>query len=321
MVKIGFLINLINVRGTTQASYDYALYNELILKNTSIIFAPYSAQHDTTMIMLFKEKFPIFFYKDISNLDNIIVREECDILYIIKYGKTDDFTSNIIKTIIHCVFDMSEPHGNVYAAVSENLAKKYNNSIFVPHMISLKQSKYSYNFRFYLNIPQDALVFGRYGGEDTFNIPFVKEIIKIIVNSYPNVYFLFANTPEFYNHKQIIHLQKIFGNDEKNRFISTCDAHLEANDLGHTFGLACGEFSINNKPIILYNGYVWNTAHFDIIKDKGIYFKTPEEFYNIITSWKKQDYEGKDWNCYKDYNPENVMLKFKQVFIDNISLN
>jgi hypothetical protein len=42
-----------------------------------------------------------------------------------------------------------------------------------------------------LQIPQDAIVFGRYGGMDDFNINIAKNAIKNYINLDTNVYFLF----------------------------------------------------------------------------------------------------------------------------------
>ena len=53
-----------------------------------------------------------------------------------------------------------------------------------------------------------------------------------------------------------------------------------------------GEFSVNNKPIIVYKGHVWNTAHYEILSDKAIYFEDASQLRDILTSfspdeWKK----------------------------------
>ena len=71
-------------------------------------------------------------------------------------------------------------------------------------MIGLKPSDTKENWREKLNIPDNAVVFGRHGGTDTFDIPFVKSIISKIVREFPNIYFIFVNTPSFDNHNQII---------------------------------------------------------------------------------------------------------------------
>jgi hypothetical protein len=319
MTKIAFLSPVINIRGTCVAMYDYADYSEKLLGNKSIIVVPsnHTDKSDIIAINKFVSRFPLLTYDSINDLDNILENEKCDILYCIKYGTRDDIFSRKIKTVIHCVFDLSQPHGDVYTAVSLTLAKKFNTTSFVPHMISLPPSETKENLRKDLSIPEDAIVFGRHGGQDTFNIGFCWEAINFIVKTRRDIYFLFINTPQIVKHPQIKYLPSIVTNDDKNRFICTCDAHLECNTLGHTFGLSMGEFSINNKPIIAYKGSLWNTAHLDILGDKAFYFKDKAEFYDILTCFNRKKVQESNWNCYSDYTPQKVMEIFKKVFIDN----
>ena len=128
---------------------------------------------------------------------------------------------------------------------------------------------------------------------------------------------MFINTPIFYRHKQIFYLPKITSEEDKNKFICTSDAYLEASNFGHSFAIAIGEYCVNNKPIITYNGWTWNQNHFKILGDKAIKFKSGDEFHKIITTFNPKEYEKLDNNCYKEFTPEKVMQKFKEVFIDS----
>lgn len=316
MVKIAFFSDHLNERGTTQAIFDYAHYNEILLGNKTIIITlKNSIYHDQLALDKFKNRFTLFFCDKIEECEFFL--EDCDIFYCIKYGKNNYYLPLKIKNVVHCVFDMSEPHGDVYAGVSESLAKKFNSKLFVPHMISLIPSvNKEDNLRTILNIPENAIVFGRHGGQDTFNIQFVIDEIYNIVQTNSNIYFVFVNTPIFIHHPNVIFLNKIITNEEKNQFINTCDAHLECGTLGHSFGISIGEFSVNNKPIIAYGGETWNNAHKDILGNKAIYFYNSTDFYNILTTFNPIEYNDKDLNCYKEYTPEKVMKKFKSVFID-----
>ena len=318
VIKIAFHSEIIDVRGSCVAIYDYANYNEILLNNKSVIVVPLDSitqnRNDDIAVTKFMQRFQVYFYKDKDDLENFI--SDCDILYTIKFGKNNNLFSTKIKTVVHCVFDMTEPHGDIYAGVSEQIADKFNQRLWVPHMIGLRPSLSKENLRKQYNIADTAIVFGRFSGHDTFNIDFVHHSIEKIVNERDDIYFLFANTPIFYKHKQIIYLSKIVDDIDKNKFISTCDAHLECSNFGQSFGLNIGEFSVNNKPIICYNGWTWNQSHFKILKDKAIKFATEEEFYNIITSFNAKDYEDKDMNCYKNFTPEIVMKQFKEIFID-----
>ena len=315
-MKIAFYTPDINCRGTCVALFDYAYYSQQYFNFTPIIIShsSYLSSNDIVITKKFQLHFPLFYISNIDELESILEKEKCNLLYCIKYGKNDGIYSKRIPTVIHCVFDMSEPHGDVYAGVSETLAKKFNKELYVPHMVSLPISIFKESLRQTLNISKDDIVYGRYGGMDTFDIPFVYETIKEVVQVKKNIYFLFINTPKFITHPQVIYLDKVYDNDEKNRFICTCDFMIHARLGGETFGLAIAEFSINNKPIITYGGYVVDTAHKEILKEKAIYYHNKDDLYNLFLTLDSDKVKDKDWNCYKEYRPLKVMEQFKKVF-------
>lgn len=321
MVKIAFHIDQLDIRGTGVALFDYANFNEKLLGNESVIIVPQATvnKSHSQALQKFTHRFQkVLAYKD---LETVLEEEKCDLLYCIKYGKNDGVFSKKVKTVVHCVFDLSEPHGDIYAGVSEALVKKFNKELFVPHMVSLPPSKTKEHLRKQFNIPEDAVVFGRYGGADTMNLQFCWEVIGHLVQKRKDFYFLFINTPQIVKHPRVLYLPTITTENDKNLFINTCDAYLECGNLGHSFGLAIGEFSVNNKPIIAYKGpNMWNTAHFDILGDKGIYFSNAVEFYKILESFNPDDYKDKDLNCYRDYSPEQVMKIFDDIFLEEMKV-
>lgn len=317
MYVIAFNTPILDVRGTCVALYDYAHFNETLLKNKSIIVVPQSANaiSDSIVVDKFTSRFPIYTYSSLEDLELLMMTHKIDLFYDIKYGKKSGYIPRNVKVGIHCVFDMTEPHGNVYAGVSKSLALKFGSAIYVPHMVSLVPDS-TENLRSELGIPPDSIVFGRYGGLDTFNLQFAIDTMIRVVNNCANIYFLLGNSPCYYRHPQIIHIAKFVKNSDKNRFISTCNAHIEFGTLGHSFGLAVAEFSVNKKPVIAYTGQVWNTSHIDILADKGIYFNCPQELYSILTTWTDDKYKDKAINAYSEYTPEKIMVIFKAVFID-----
>lgn len=315
-MKIAFHSPSITVRGTENAIFYYALYNEIILGNKSIIITPVSGLFESDMMAIkkFNEKFRILYYTTLPEMEKQI--RDCDILYCIKYGKNDGIMSNKIKTVIHCVFDMSEPHGSVYAGVSRAIASKFERELYVPHMIGLLPSTTGENLRSQLNIPENAVVFGRMGGSDTFDLEIGLNAIRRVLRNFNNIYFVFVNTPVFVKHDNAFFLGKIIEDDDKNKFIVTCDAHLECGTLGHSFGISLGEASVNNRPCICYNGDMWNTSHLQILGEKGIYYGSEDELYNILSTFKPEEHKNIDYNCYREYCPDKVMNEFKKVFID-----
>lgn len=316
-LTVAFYQDQLCVRGTSVAMYDYARYNEEILGNKSIIIIPENGlvRCDPLGLVRFLTRFRVVTFLP-GQLDDVLREEKCDVLYAIKYGKNDGIVSTRVKTVIHCVFDMSEPHGNVYAGVSKQIAEKFGRDIYVPHMIGLRPDEHKDTLREKYRIPSDAIVFGRMGGMDTFDLPFNWSVIEKVVKTRENIYFLFVNTPINLSHPRVIQIDKITDERDKNRFFRTCDAVIEAGSMGHSFGIFLGEASVHNKPIIAYNSpFLWNRAHLDIIGDRGIFFTDENIFYIALAEFDRKKYEGIDLNCYREYSPEKVMEKFREVFL------
>ena len=318
---IAFHTPTIDERGTCVALYDYAHYNEKLLKNESLILIPKSS-YNTSCVMnaevlkKFSSRFVILYYESEEDLESIC--EFCDVLYCIKYGKRDSVVSKKIKTVVHCVFDMSEPHGDVYAGVSEQLSKKFGSGVYVPHMVNfdIDESVSKNVLRKSLGIPESATVFGRHGGCDTFDIPWVKNMIERVVRINPTVYFIFVNTPRFSFHPNIYFLEKIVDIKKKKEFISSCDAMIHGQSLGESFGLSISEFSVYQKPIICYGNWVLNDNYKKILGEKALYYHDDIELLKILFDFDKREYENRvDLNCYENYSPAKVMEIFEKVFL------
>lgn len=314
MVKIAFWDNCLSERGTTVAMYNYAYYNRIILGNESIImYNTTRVQNDTNVIAMFQTHFEVIGVSNFDTVDSILGEKGVDIFYIIKAGEWDNQISRICKTVVHCVFNYSQPHGNVYAGVSNWIDSSRGRFPVVPHIVHLPEN--SANMRAELNIPEDAIVFGRHGGLDQFDLKYVHDIVYDVASCYPNIYFLFMNTVQFCPKlPNIIHIDRIVELNKKVTFINTCDAMLWARSGGETFGLAISEFSIKNKPVIATK--IGDVAHVHLLGDKGIWYDS-HNLRDILTGFNKNDIIDKDWNAYRDYSPEKVMQIFKEVFIDN----
>jgi hypothetical protein len=315
-LKIAFYSNQLCEKGTEIALFDYAKCNETLLNNKSvIIYNKNNNDNNDTIIKKFNNNFDVFGIPsdlNIKEIDKILKEQGCDIIYMILSGGEIDVPKNA-KVCIHCVFvNIEPPFGDVYASISPYIIDYNSNYPIVPHMINLPS--HNRNMRDKLSIPEDSVVFGRYGGKDGFDLDFVHKTIYSIAKENRNIYFIFANTDKFCNTlSNIIHLDTITDLEEKVEFINTCDAMLWGGSKGETFGLAIGEFSSKNKPVFVteigFRGFV------DILKDKGIWY-TEKTLREMLLGFKKQDYIGKDLNGYKEFSPENVMKKFKEVFID-----
>lgn len=323
MVVIAFLSNKLTIRGTEVALYDYAHYNEKILGNKSIIITrdyEYLKQInemndvDIKVYEKFNKRFRVFYYQNNSDIDNIIIYNNVKYLYVIKFGTNDGLYSNYCKNIIHCVFNLSEPHGNVYVPIGDFLNRKFNTNYTVfPHIVTVADS--NDDLRQEYNISKNSIVFGRYGGYDTFNIDFVKNCIKEICKLRDDIYFIFMNTDRFIEHKNVYYFEANEDNIFKRKFINTCNALLHARMEGETFGLTCGEFDICGKFVITYGGS-YDNEHINILKDKAIIYNNEDELYNILMYYNDEKYmDKKGIVAYSKYNAIDVMEIFRKLLI------
>jgi hypothetical protein len=317
-MKVAFHINHLDLRGTGVAVYLYAHHNEAILGNESVIVCPSrSAQplyQDERSEEHFERRFPVHRYEDFQEVDKLLERLGVDVFYTIKSGQRDEILSKACRTGVHAVFQHYEPHGDVYAYVSEWLARTMGDgdNPWVPHIVDLPDI--AEDMREALSIPRDAIVFGRHGGSDTFDIDFAHKAVRKTAQRRPHLYFVFLNTEPFCDPlPNVIHLPGTADPVEKVRFINTCDAMLHARTQGETFGCAIAEFSARNKPIITFRGGP-DQAHLELLGDKGIYYESRRELMRVLRDFEPSPHE--DWDVYsKPFGPDSVMERFKQVFL------
>lgn len=321
--NIGFYSDGLTYRGTTIAMFHYAFFNKTILRNHSLVFtkrySPYIRDLDLDVYNKFSSAFKVVYVNNISDVEvwckgnNV----KLQLLYTINEGIKNAFRNcafdpSIVKyTFNHCVFELNEAErqfSTYYVGISDFISPELN----LPHIVHLEKPNKITDLRIKYKIPENATVFGRYGGSSEFNIQFVCQAVKEVVNSTSDIYFLMASTYMFYKHPKIIYIERLHSDKEKCDFISACDAMLHARERGETFGLSIGEFSIMNKPVITYSESPEKQHYFNL-GEKAILYKDKDELVNILTSWKKDS--TKEWNCFQKYEPEAVMKIFQQ-FID-----
>lgn len=315
-MNVLFHDNQLCVRGTSIALYDYARYNEEILGNNSFIaFDRNSRFNDVPAIEKFMKRFPekVISYNSFSEVNYICDKFNIDNFYIIKSGEMDGKLSNR-KNCVHVVFQVYQPHGNVYAYVSKWLSDKMTSgsSPYVPHIVSLP--KPNKNIRSLLNIPETAFVFGRYGGRDQFDIQFAKEAIIEYVNKHADVYFVFFNTQPFYNHPRIKYYDFIVDLQDKSNFIDSCDAMIHARSMGESFGLAICEFLFGNKPVLSWIG--GHDQNHRTILPKELLYKDKFDLLDKMDIIRENKKNNSNYHMYvQQFSPENIMKQFNEIFL------
>lgn len=317
-MRIGFHTNSLSFRGAEIALFDYAFHNQTLLQNESIIFYKAASKSEFEVVQKFKNHFKLIAYESITQLTKLAEQERLDLLYFIKSGERDGDIISSVPCAIHAVFPtkVKEFHGDKLAFVSEWLAKEYSNKKipFVPHMINLPLLEG--DLRDELNIPKGATVLACYGGHDSFNIEFVHETILKVLGKRKDLYFLFMNISSFAKHERLLFLPGTSQIDRKLRFINTADGMIHARGIGESFGLACGEFSIKNKPVLTY-AMSPQRSHIEILGDKVLLYKGKTDLEALLMDFNQQFQHQQNWDAYsKDFSPKAIMPKFEEAFIN-----
>jgi len=351
---------------------DYAQGNREILGNESLFLMPWregAQEHPVTKRM--KEIAPLRFYKTSEERDSILQEEKTDFFYCIKNGFNDGVFSRSIPTGIHAIFRESEFHGDVYAYVSPWLSEvmAYGKAPWVPHMVSLSNDNGDLrredggqmaevrgpedsgrgsgigSHGEGIDIPKDAIVFGRHGGDDSFDIPWVQEAVVETAKKRPDICFLFLNTRKFRGAAGLPNIHFLPPTSDpvlKRKFLNSCDAMLHGRQRGETFGLSCLEFAMLGKPVLTYADSP-ERAHLEILGDSAVCYKNPQQLKELLEDRGRKAAVGRQWsegggrkaeanahreltndyrlpsklvdNKFKEFQPQVVMQKFKEVFL------
>lgn len=310
MKRLGFHAQHFSERGTSIAIYDYADHYEKLCNGRSVIF--FKRDHEISCPEVekrFKERFEeCYGYSTEKELEALIATSNIKKLYHLVYGTPCWLPSNC-ENLVHAVFYPS-PFGNRYAAISEMVSR--GTVPVVPHMVHLPSV--SGDLREELGIPSNAIVVGRHGGYDSFNVPFVFSAMKRALDLEPRLHFILLNTVQGLIHPRVHYLEKTWNVERKVRFIQSCDIMLHARIEGETFGLAVAEFSICNKPVLTCpaNDYM----HILILGERAHIYWTEEQLTFLLLNVPAIVSFRKDWNAYENYTPEKVMKTFETIFLN-----
>lgn len=318
MRVIAFHSNQLSVTGTEVALFDYAHYNEAILGNKSLVlYQEKNPNNHPEAVKRFADRFPTITYRAPDYLDQVITKIGADLLYALKAGRRDHAVSRRVPTMVHAVFPTApwQVHGSSFAFISEWLSQTCSGNQLptVPHIVEMP--KVSSNLRLELQIPDSALVLGCYGGAKSFDVPCAIEAVESLLMHRADFYIVFMNLIPFLRHPRAIFLEGSSDVLRKSQFINTCDIMAHARMQGESFGLACGEFSVLNRPILTYR-FSKHTHHHEVLGNKGFYYGSKDEFIQIVSNLSREKIALGNWDCYTErYNPERVMEAFDQHLI------
>lgn len=318
-MKIAFHSGSITLRGTEVATFDYAAAARRILGTESIALLPYFEGGEKNQVyQKFASAFPVFTYRNFAEREAILRDQQVDLFYSTKAGAEDDAISRVVPTAVHAVFLENAFHGDIYAYISSWLSKvmAHGQAGWIPYMVDLPVP--NGDLREELNIPTDAVVFGRYGGKETFDIVWVQKLVVELAQGNPRMHFVFMNTNRFGPVLPNVHF--LPGSADlmrKAQFIATSDAMLHARYCGETFGLAVAEYSCLNKPIFTFE-HSPDRHHLETLGERAFRYRDAAELRKQILAFTP-DPQG-DWRVFAELcRPENVMQRFRQVFIEPLA--
>jgi hypothetical protein len=330
-MKIAIHSNQFDGRGTGKTPYDYGVALRDILGHEVV----YITTHDDPNEGLPRigKEFPVFQYNGNANrapavdvkrqIEKIVSDQKIDFVQMMKSGANDFINPENCKTGTHYIFDGKQPHGNVFAAVSNALARKFGLTAYVPHIIQrIEPNK---DIRAALNIPKDALVIGRHGGKESFDLAFVHRAVEQVLKTRKDVYFLFLSTNPFINHERAIFFPWVSNEIGIFNFINACDVMLHARHMGETFGLSVGEFSVSNKPVITWSGKMpwsgeintgYDTAHLDHLGNKALLYDDFNSLVKLIGGLDVNFIRSQNWDMFTEkFSPKSVITQYKDVFL------
>ena len=322
-LKIGFNTKHCSIRGTTNGCYDYARYAQSILGHECVLLWDKNQKinHPVMREMLMNSELECVEYSapysDGKALGQLCKDLDLDLLHVIKGGAPDGAITDVCPTVIHAVFPGTpgHRHGDVWAYSSQWLSGRHKHAYgelvdHVPRMIALPEPRD--DVRKELGIPEDAVVFGRHGGRTIFDYHgAVDEILRLR----EDIWFVFMNTNRFgLNHERKIYLEPSACRQRKVDFIEACDAMIHAGTRGETFGIACGEFSVRNKPVFMMEKQTaWH--HLSVLTGHCFRYKGYNDLVEQVLAFDPVDARTKDWSMYRKFSPEYVTGEFDRVFI------
>lgn len=313
-MRIGFQAGAINERGMSVALYDYARGVQDVLGHEAVVF--YSeALSNPDVVEKFRTSVQMVPVAADTDGRHVSEPHRLDFCYFIRDGRERPLDIEADRKGVHAVFRHFEPHGDVYAYVSDWLADWMTGGLApaVPHIVDLPGSQGT--LRDSLNIPENAFVVGRYGGFDQFNVPFAHKAVSDALEKRSNLHFLFVNTEKFVDHPRALFLPPVVKPEEKVRFIATCDAGLNAKKIGESFGLAIAEFLMFGKPVFSWAGGM-DQNHVAMTPDKSWVYRTRRDLMQLLATYETNDKDAElarqSVECYR---PEAVMKRFDDVFL------
>jgi len=323
-MRLGFHTKHLSERGSERAIFDYASVLERAYGIQPRIFVPADAREVVPEVQrAFARRFEVVRY---SAPDDI----HCDALYVIKRGRRSHVTTQVPE-LIHAMFDSDDPHGYRFATISRWLSNQSRRVVdlphgrdlrlprlkkppFVPHIVDLADVED--DLRAEIDVPAEAVVFGRHGALRSFSIAWVKDAVREALATRHDIWFVFLNTERFIVHPRVRHLEVTTNRELMRAFINSCDYMLHARREGETFGIAVAEFAAAGIPVVSCTRTLAK-AHFEIVPPQLMLgYSDKVELLALLRSLARRSRTPEVATAFRErFSPAAVAETFVRVFL------
>ena len=251
---------IIFANAVAKSPHDYADFAERLRGATAFVL--YDATSDKN-VQLVIDRFKARFGSRLLGLHGRrklrqLWRLEAFHCHIIKFGHRDEpsikWFGCSVRTMVHAVFDATEPHGGVYARISPCVPclPGARPVPVVPHIVRPVDPT-GPDLRAELGMASERDCLWSARGRRCLDIPEARAAVLEVARKRKDIYFVLLNTawpPKQLCPPNVLHLDRTMDEARKASFIRTCDAMIHARLTGETFGLAVAEFSVANRPVI-----------------------------------------------------------------------
>ena len=298
-MKIIFYNHELCYRGTTKAVLAYIQSLREFDLDLDIIYAfnAFSTHNDvrigTNFLKYNVTLIPLHSLEQLLHLSNT-----ADWLYYVSSAKPDDYAwikNCRCKTFLHQVgYQEPDYDSSSQFAYTSHWQSNYFTGAQAPvlpyiisppeHPISKKEA------RSCLGIHDEHIVIGRHGGRDTWNLPFASKAVYDCALQNQDKVFLFLGTDPFCNLPNVRFLPSTSDQHQLEIFLSACDLMLHARWEGETFGLACAEFLVRQKPIITW-AHSRERNHILLAEQSIMFYHHYGDLYSLLCNLTKESIE------------------------------
>lgn len=286
--------NSLNERGVTTSIEAYGQILSSLGWTVEIAYEASNRENIPEVVERIGNQFQLRPYEEFSQLEK--TQKDYDAAYFQKSGAQDGKVFNITPTLIHTVFQEYDPHGRSYVYISKWLAQKMKSQRFntryllkgvrarmlgcsnarefdfVPLASNVERQKPLRDGSY--GLTDGNFVILRYGGLDSFDLPWVQRELIEFVNEHLNVVALMVNTQPFCKHDRIRFLPRFTSTQERDHLLATSDLCIHARARGESFGLYVVEVMQAGRPLISYSGGI-DSHHVDLLSGTGALFSNP----------------------------------------------